>query len=81
MATEADHGESQERHGQPKRGEAVGIVTEHLTYHGKRKALSQLVPQLAKMAIDTARPRTRLGKISEVSTQMTPQMERASQAM
>ena len=50
-------------------------------YHGKSCALNALVDQLAKVAIETARPRTRLGKISGVSTQITAQIESAMQAM
>jgi hypothetical protein len=51
------------------------------TYQGKKRALSEFVPQLAKVAIEAAEPRTRVGKISGVTTQITAQIESAIEAM
>jgi len=51
------------------------------TYHGNINALRVLVAQFEKVAMDMARPRILVGKISPVSTQMTAQIERATQAM
>ena len=51
------------------------------TYQGKANALNALVDQLANVQIEAARPRTRLGKISGVNTQITAQMENAMAAI
>lgn len=49
------------------------------TYHGNKKALTALVPQLQNVAMDMPRPRKRVGNISGVSTQMTAQIDHPRQ--
>ena len=51
------------------------------TKGGNQSTLSALVDQLVNVPMDAARPRTRFGKISGVSTQMTAQIESAMHAI
>ncbi len=51
------------------------------TNDGKNSALNELVAQFANVTIDIAEPRTRVGKISGVTTQITAQIDSAIQPM